>query len=86
MFTKIARLFTIKTRLEALRGYLRAGRGRGEPGYLYPRSISGTGGWLLFAACTGTVFLGAARSSTRSAARGCGAQAWPGCSARARAS
>jgi hypothetical protein len=57
MFTKIARLFTIKTRFEACAVIYALAVGAVSRGYLYLDQYPGTGGWLLFAACTGTVFL-----------------------------
>jgi hypothetical protein len=57
MFTKIARLFTIKTRFEACAVIYALAVGAVSRGYLYLDQYPGTFGWLLFAACTGTVFL-----------------------------
>jgi hypothetical protein len=57
MFTKIARLFTIKTRFEACFVIYALAVGAVSRGYLYLDQYPGTFGWLLFAACAGTVFL-----------------------------
>jgi hypothetical protein len=57
MFTKLKRLFTIKTRLEACFVIYALAVGAVSRGYLYLDQHPGTFGWLLFAACTGTVFL-----------------------------
>jgi hypothetical protein len=57
MFTKIARLFTIKTRFEACAVIYALSVGAVTRGYVYLDQYPGTFGYLLFAACTGTIFL-----------------------------
>jgi hypothetical protein len=57
MFTKLKRLFTIKTRIEACAVIYALALGAVTRGYAYLDQYPGTGGWLLFAACTGTIFL-----------------------------
>jgi hypothetical protein len=57
MFTKFARLFTIKTRFEACAVIYALAVGAVARGYAYLEQYPGTFGYLLFAACTGTIFL-----------------------------
>jgi hypothetical protein len=57
MFTKLARLFTIKTRFEACAVIYALSVGAVSRGFLYLDQYPGTFGWLLFAACAGTVFI-----------------------------
>jgi hypothetical protein len=57
MFTKIARLFTIKTRFEAFLIIYALALGCVERGQVYLTQYPGIGGKLLFLACTGSVFL-----------------------------
>ena len=58
---KIARLFVIKTRIEASLIIYALGLGAIERGMHYQYQFPGIGGWLLLAACTGSVFLGGAK-------------------------
>lgn len=61
MFTKLTRLFTIKTRFEACAIIYALAVGAVSRGYLYVDQYPGTFGWLLFAACAGTVFMAGAK-------------------------
>ncbi len=61
MFTKLSRLFTIKTRFEACAIIYALAVGAVSRGYAYLDQYPGTFGWLLFAACTGTVFMAGAK-------------------------
>ena len=67
MLKKWARLFTIKNRLEAYAVIYALGLGAVERGFHYLDQYPGTGGYLLFAACTGAVFMAGAKilDSTR---------------------
>lgn len=60
MLTKIGRLFVIKTRTEAFLIIYALAVGAIERGEHYMQTYQGTGGWLLAAACTGSVFLAGA--------------------------
>jgi len=57
----IARLFVIKTRWEALAVIYALGLGAADRGMRYMDAYPGTGGWLLFAACTAAVFMAGAK-------------------------
>ena len=57
MFKRLGRLFVIKTRWEALAVIYALALGAVERGYHYVDRFPGFGGWLLFAACTGVVFM-----------------------------
>ena len=57
MWTKISRLFIIKTKFEAFAVIYGLGTGAVERGMHYLQQYPGFGGWLLFAACTGVVFM-----------------------------
>ncbi|MFA7604481.1 MAG: hypothetical protein WCY29_15890 [Novosphingobium sp.] len=57
MFAKIARLFRIKTRLEAFLIIYALALGATERGSAYLHQFPGVGGMLLFLACTGAVFM-----------------------------
>ena len=57
MFTKLKPHFTIKTRLEACAVTYALAVGALGRGYAYLDQYPGTFGWLLFAACIGTIFL-----------------------------
>jgi hypothetical protein len=57
MFKRISRLFVIKTRWEAVLVIYALALGAVERGYHYVERYPGVGGWLLFAACTGVVFM-----------------------------
>ncbi len=61
MLKRIGRLFIIKTRWEALAVIYTLGMGAVDRGVGYLELYPGTGGWLLFAACTGAVFMAGAR-------------------------
>ena len=61
MGKRIKRLFIIKTRFEACLVIYALSLGAIERGEIYLRQYPGYGGWLLFAACTGTVFIGGAK-------------------------
>ncbi|MBS0502892.1 MAG: hypothetical protein JSS55_03635 [Proteobacteria bacterium] len=57
MFAKVKRLFTIKTRFEACLVIYALALGACERGQHYLAQYPGFGGELLFAACTGSVFI-----------------------------
>jgi hypothetical protein len=57
MWQKFRRLFVIKTRWEALAVTYAVAAGAVERGFHYVERFPGVGGWLLFAACTGVVFM-----------------------------
>lgn len=57
MWKKLGRLFVIKTRIEACLVIYALGLGASERGFHYMQTYKGFGGWLLFAACTGSIFL-----------------------------
>jgi hypothetical protein len=61
MIKRIARLFVIKNRFEALAVIYALGLGAIDRGMRYLDVYPGVGGWLLFAACTGAVFMAGAR-------------------------
>jgi hypothetical protein len=61
MWGRIARLFVIKTRLEAVAVTYALGVGAVGRGIHYLEMYPGFGGWLLFAACTGAVFMAGAK-------------------------
>jgi hypothetical protein len=61
MIRLVARLFTIKTRWEALLVIYALALGAVERGMHYVESYPGVAGWLLFAACTTVVFMAGAR-------------------------
>lgn len=61
MLKKIGRLFVIKTRFEACLIIYALGLGAIERGKVYLDTFPGVGGWLLMAACTGSVFLAGAK-------------------------
>jgi hypothetical protein len=61
MRAKIARLFTIKTRFEAFLVIYAIALGAVERGVSYLKTYPGIGGWLLFLACTGVVFIAGAK-------------------------
>ena len=70
MLKKALRLFVIKTRLEAWAIIYALAMGATTRGLLYVEHYPGFGGWLLFAACTGAVFIAGAKllDATRPAA------------------
>ena len=57
MLRGIKRLFVIKTRFEAMAVIYALALGAVDRGFHYVARYPGWGGWLLFLACTGTVFL-----------------------------
>lgn len=61
MLRKIARLFTIKTRIEAFLIIYALALGATSRGAQYLTQYPGWGGKLLFLACTGAVFLAGAK-------------------------
>lgn len=61
MFRRIGRLFVIKTRIEACCVIYALALGAIERGLHYLDLYPGVGGWLLFAACTGAVFMAGAK-------------------------
>jgi len=61
MRKKFARLFTIKTRFEALLVIYAIALGAVERGVTYLETYPGITGWLFFAACTGVVFIAGAK-------------------------
>jgi hypothetical protein len=61
MWGRLGRLFVIKTRLEAVAVTYALGVGAVSRGLHYLETYPGFGGWLLFAACTGAVFMAGAR-------------------------
>jgi hypothetical protein len=61
MLKKALRLFVIKTRFEAWAITYALAVGAVERGFHYQAQYPGPGGWLLFAACTGAVFMAGAK-------------------------
>jgi len=61
MLSKIGRLFTIKTRVEAWLVIYAIALGAVERGRHYLETYPGWGGWMLAAACTGVVFVAGAK-------------------------
>ena len=61
MLKKFGRLFVIKTRWEAWFVIWAISLGAVERGRLYLETYPGYQGWMLFAACTGVVFLAGAK-------------------------
>ena len=57
MLRGIKRLFTIKTRWEAMLVIYALALGATDRGFHYVAQYPGWGGWLLFLACTGTIFV-----------------------------
>jgi hypothetical protein len=57
----IGRLFVIKNRWEALAVIYALGLGAADRGMRYLEAYPGSGGWLLFAACTAAVFMAGAK-------------------------
>ncbi len=60
MFRKIRRLFVIKTKWEAYLIIYALATGAMARGRNYLVEYPGVGGWMLFWACSGAVFLGGA--------------------------
>ena len=61
MMKRLARLFVIKTRWEAVAVIYALALGAVDRGVDYLERFPGIGGWLLFAACTGVVFMAGAK-------------------------
>ncbi|MEG3146878.1 hypothetical protein U1839_19685 [Sphingomonas sp. RT2P30] len=61
MWTRIARLFIIKTKFEAFAVIYGLGTGAVERGVHYLQQYPGIGGWMLFAVCPVAVFMAGAR-------------------------
>ena len=61
MWRKFTRLFVIKTRIEAYLIVFALAVGAMERGKAYLVEYPGTGGWLLFWACSGSVMLAGAK-------------------------
>ncbi len=61
MLRKISRLFVIKTRWEAYLIIYALATGAMQRGKSYLTEYPGTGGWLLFWACSGAVVLAGAK-------------------------
>jgi len=61
MFRRIGRLFVIGSRLEAMAVIYALALGAVDRGFHYLERYPGWGGWLLFLACTGAVFLAGAK-------------------------
>ena len=61
MLNKIARLFVIKSRWEAFLIIYALALGATERGTHYIHQFPGYGGYLLFFACTGSVFMAGAK-------------------------
>ena len=61
MWTRIKRLFTIKTKFEAFLVIYGLGVGAIERGMRYLDTYPGWGGWMLFAVCPVAVFMAGAR-------------------------
>lgn len=61
MLRKISRLFVIKTRVEAFLIIYALALGATTRGAAYLDQYPGYGGWMLFLACTGAVFLAGAK-------------------------
>jgi hypothetical protein len=67
MLKTLLRLFVIKTRPEAWAIIYALAVGATTRGFVYIQQYPGLGGWLLFACCTGAVFMAGAKilDSTR---------------------
>lgn len=61
MWTKLARLFVIKSKFEAFLVIYGLGTGAVERGVHYLQQYPGYGGWMLFAVCPVAVFMAGAR-------------------------
>ena len=61
MWTKLARLFIIKSKFEAFLVIYGLGTGAVERGVHYLQQYPGYGGWILFAVCPVAVFMAGAR-------------------------
>lgn len=60
MLRKLRRLFTIRTRFEALAVIYALAVGAVSRGFAYLQQYPGLFGWFLFACCTGAVFMAGA--------------------------
>lgn len=60
MMRRLARLFVLKSRWEALAVIYALALGAVDRGLRYLETYPGLGGWLLFAACTAAVFMAGA--------------------------
>ena len=61
MWTKLGRLFIIKSKFEAFLVIYGLGTGAVERGVHYLQQYPGYGGWMLFAVCPVAVFMAGAR-------------------------
>lgn len=61
MYARLKRLFTIKTKFEAFMVIYALAVGAVDRGLRYLEQYPGAGGWLLFVACSGAVFMAGAR-------------------------
>lgn len=61
MLRRIGRLFVIRNRWEAMAVIYALGLGAADRGIRYLELYPGTGGWLMFVACTAAVFMAGAR-------------------------
>ena len=61
MWTRLARLFIIKSKFEAFLVIYGLGTGAVERGVHYVHQYPGVGGWMLFAVCPVAVFMAGAR-------------------------
>ena len=57
MLRRLGRLFVIKNRWEAFAVIYALALGSVDRGFHYMERFPGVGGWLMFAACTGVVFM-----------------------------
>jgi hypothetical protein len=57
MWTRLARLFTVRTKFEAFLLIYALGLGAVERGLHYLSDYPGRAGWVMFAACTAAVFI-----------------------------
>lgn len=61
MWSRIRRLFTIKTKFEAFLVIYGLGLGAVERGIHYLQTVPGTAGWIMFAVCPLAVFMAGGR-------------------------
>ena len=61
MWKNVGRLFVIKTKWEAYLITFALATGAMERGKAYLAAYPGIGGWILFAACSGAVFMAGAK-------------------------
>ncbi|KQN26404.1 hypothetical protein ASE86_09850 [Sphingomonas sp. Leaf33] len=61
MWSRVLRLFTIKTKFEAFLVIYSLGVGAVERGVRYLDAYPGVGGWMLFAVCPIAVFMAGGR-------------------------